>query len=288
MTVANYYGQPGTGKSTLAVGRLLEYAAKGRRVAANFACDFAPASNRPGGKLAQASLTVLPARPSLADLEALGLGWHKASDRGREDICGLLVVDEAGGWLNSRTWNAPQRQAIIDWFLHSRKRGWDVILIAQHPQLLDKAVREACVELYGRCRRMDRFKVPILGVRLPRFHFCVVRYGSGPHDIVLERHMYRGGVEHRCFESYALFDTSDELVGGVYSTLPARLTKWRGYVSPWDVWRKRLAQFVRPERSARSLRPKLAHVARLQALPPEVRTRALHQMAGRLPLGAAA
>lgn len=70
-----------------------------------------------------------------------------------------------------------------------------IVLIAQAPALLDKQVREAVVEGYARCRRTDRMKVPFMPFRFPRFHVA-----AGP--------------------------------GGPYSTLPATITKWRGYTHP--------------------------------------------------------
>jgi hypothetical protein len=227
------YGQPGTGKSTLATGIAREAAGEGRRVAANYPIDFAPASVRPNGPLARAFCHVLPSRPTLADLRALGVGWAEGEE-GREDRAGLLIVDEAGPWLSSRNWQAAERQEIIDWFLHSRKLGWDVVLIAQAPGLLDKQVREAVIEGYARCRRTDRLKVA--GVSMPRVHIAIARYGNGPNDPMIQRWIYRGQVEHRMFQSYAMFNVQGEQ--GAYCTLPPSITKWAGYESRWVALRR--------------------------------------------------
>lgn len=228
------YGQPGTGKSTLATGIAAEYAAEGKLVASNYPIDFAPVSVRPKGPTAEAFATVLPDRPKLADLQSLGMGWREG-EHGREDRSGLLVIDEAGPWLSSRQWQAEERQQIIDWFLHSRKLGWDVVLIAQAPGLLDKQVREAVIEGYARCRRMDRLKVA--GVSMPRIHIAVARYGLDQNAPVLQRWWYRGTKEHQCFQSYAMFN-SGMAPNGLYCTIPARLTKWAGYVAPFTRFRE--------------------------------------------------
>jgi len=221
------YGQPGTGKSTLATGICHEYASAGKKVATNYHVDFAPLSHRPDGVMASAFCTVIPDRPSIDDLMALGSGWHDG-EFGREDRSGLLVVDESGPWLNSRTWSAAGRGEIIDWFLHSRKRGWDIVLIAQSPSLIDKQVRDAVIEGYARCRRMDRVKVPVLGVSMPRIHVAVARYGLDQNAPVLQRWWYRGGTIHKCFQSYQVFAQGDA-VSAPYCTLPPRLTKWAGH-----------------------------------------------------------
>lgn len=232
------YGQPGTGKSTLATGIAHEYAQQGRKVATNYHVDWSPLSHRPDGMMAGQSVTVLPDRPSIDNLLCIGLGWHEG-EHGREDRAGLLVVDEAGPWLNSRTWSDKNRAEIIDWFLHSRKRGWDVVLIAQAPSLLDKQVRDAVIEGYARCRRMDRVKVPVLGVSMPRIHVAVARYGLDQNAPVLQRWWYRGGDIHKCYQSYQIFAQGDA-VTAPYSTLPPRLTKWRNALSPWLEFRRKV------------------------------------------------
>jgi hypothetical protein len=231
------YGQPGTGKSTLATGMILDNMRNGFRTVANFPVDASPAVIRPSGKISQAHVEVLPARPSFAQLQAIGSGWSDPKDIGREDRSGLLVMDEIGGWINSRNWNDKERQQIIDWFLHSRKRGWNIVFIAQHPNLVDKQVREAVVEGYARIRRTDRMKLPLIGVSLPRFHIAIHKYGMDQNSPRLNTWVYRGTTEHKCFQSYVVFDSDDDVIQGSYCTLPARITKWHGQVT-WKGFRK--------------------------------------------------
>lgn len=222
-------GWPGAGKSTVAVQHAIyRYACQGRRVVANFPIDFSPVAVRRGARLSQAAVQVIPDRPSRADLDALGVGGA------REDLAGMLVIDEAGGWLNSRTWNAHnvvdfrtgekvnERDRIIDWLTQSRKRYWDIYLIAQAPAMLDKQVREAVCECVVRIRRFDRFKV--CGVSMPRVHIAIVRYGLEAQAPVIERWFYRGTEAQRCFGSYRVFGAD----AYHYSILPADQVKWRG------------------------------------------------------------
>lgn len=270
------YGQPGTGKSTLATGIALDYMREGRRVVANYPIDPAPASTQPKGSLAHACCEVIPSRPAYDIIESLGIGWRDPNNVGREDLCGLLVIDESGPWLDSRKWNDKDRAKIIDWLLQSRKRGWDVLLIAQAPALVDKQVREAVVEAYARCRRTDRMKVPVLGVSLPRMHVAVSRYGLDQNAPVLQRWWYRGAVEHRCYQSYAVFDAENDCDHWVVP--PPILTKWADY-EPWFAPLKDWFD-VRwnPPKPKRHPKPKHRLIALLQNLPEAERLRHWHRL----------
>ena len=74
----------------------------------------------------------------------------------------LVVLDECGTWLNTREWQDKSRQNLIDWMLHSRKKGWDIILIVQDLALIDKQVRTALCEFVVICRRLDRLSMPLV------------------------------------------------------------------------------------------------------------------------------
>jgi len=214
-------GAPGAGKSTVAVQRAIwKYAAEGRRVVANFPMDFAPICGNPQSKLSRSTCYVIPDRPTREDLEGLGQGGE------HEEVAGLLIVDEAGSWLNARTWQGKDRDAIIDWLTQSRKRRWDVILIAQAAVMLDKQVREAVCETVVRIRRLDRWK--ILGVAMPRVHIAIVRYGLEQSAPVIERWIYRGIEAQQCFGSYRVFGADS----AHYSTLTAWHTKFRYFTGP--------------------------------------------------------
>ncbi len=253
------YGQPGTGKSTLATGLILDAMREGRKVVANFAVDPSPACLRPSSILSNASMVVLPSRPSYAQLFSVGLGWIDQNDHGREDKAGLLVLDEVGGWINSRSWADKERQLLIDWFLHSRKRGWDIVFIAQSPGLIDKQVREAVIEGYARIRRTDRMSVPLTSIKMPRLHIAIARYGLEQSAPRLNIWVYRGNLEHKCFQSYALFDSNTELVLGLYSTLPARITRWLGCTN----WKSYYDKKFNPRPALKQKHPLIKKIMRL-------------------------
>lgn len=192
MTVSLVAGKLGAGKTTLVATIIEEFAMSGRRIVANFPLNF--------DKFAFSyplDCTIIPTRPTSQILADLGRG----SDR--EDLPGLLVIDEGSMILNARTWNDKDRDNVIKWFAMSRKLNWDIYLIIQHPSALDKQIRELFCEIYINCMRLDRIKIPIIGKALPRLHLAVGRYGSQPGSPVTERWFYRGNKK-----LFSMYNTS--------------------------------------------------------------------------------
>lgn len=228
MAVYLVTGRLGSGKSLACVGKAVEYASKGRRVVSNFFLDLAPACFRQDSHLARCAPLIIPSRPTAADLVALGRGGPS------EHEAGLLILDECGTFLNSRQWQGSGRNALIDWFLHSRKLGWDIILICQHQAMLDKQIRDAMCEFLVTVRRLDKMSVPIISwllpIKLPQVHIAQVRYGLGPNDPTSDHWVFRGKNLYACYNTEWISDASEQ---GVYSVLPAELSKFR-YIKKHD------------------------------------------------------
>src|SRR5690349_9318508 len=117
-------GKLGAGKSLVCVGKIQDYLMAGRRVATNL--DLYLERLLPS-RARKVQCVRLPDKPTAADLELLGSG----NDTPDESQNGLIVLDELGTWLNARQWGDKERQPVIDWLLHSRKKGWDVMFIVQ-------------------------------------------------------------------------------------------------------------------------------------------------------------
>jgi hypothetical protein len=219
-------GKLGSGKSLLTVQRMIDYAAEGRRIAANFRVDFAPICTQPNSSLSKTSMMVLPPIPTSKDLLALGMGGDF------EDKAGCLVLDECAQFLNSRTWQGDDRHELINWMLHARKRCWDVFLIVQHERMLDKQIRDALAEYIVVVRRTDRMKFPFLPFKMPRLHIGTVRYGLEANAMIADRWFTRGTDPMKCYDTREIF--SDHPQGefkvqilGMYSSIPATLSKFR-------------------------------------------------------------
>jgi len=216
MGVSFVTGKLGAGKGKFAVMKLREAAVlEGRRIAGNvdlYLDHFAK-------KKAKVRYVRVPDKPTVRDLVALGHGNPESYD---EDRNGLLVLDELGTWLNSRSFQDKERSGVLDWLIHARKHGWDVLMICQNEVQIDKQAREALGETFVRCAAMHKIKIPIVGSvlelvsrklsRLPRFHIASVRFGTGGSSFVTERVMYRGDHLHSMYDTRQIFVADPEAV----------------------------------------------------------------------------
>lgn len=234
MAVYFVTGSLGSGKSLISVSKIQDKLTKGCPVATNLELRL---FNMPRvGKMAKKTRVYrLPDKPTIHDLEIIGRGNHSYD----ESLNGLLVLDECGTWLNTRTWNDKSRQPVLDWFLHARKLGWDIIFLVQNISLVDKQAREALAEHVVYCRRLDRLTIPFVGtlfslivggkMPMPKIHLGIVKYGDSQHSPVVERWLYRGT------DLYYAYDTKQQFSSfydkGVYSVLPPYLTHGRYHQS---------------------------------------------------------
>lgn len=93
---------------------------------------------------------------------------------------GLLILDECQLIFNSRKWqgNMPW----IEFFTQSRKKGWDILLVAHSIDMVDSQIRPL-IEFEARFRNLQKVRIPIMGLPLsPIPAFAIVyRYaGLGP------------------------------------------------------------------------------------------------------------
>jgi len=181
MAVYIVTGNLGSGKSLVMMGLMRDYIRAGRRVATNVNVLLENLND----SQREAQVVRTPDHPSASFLwDQLGLG---SSER-KENTFGMLCIDEVGTWLNSREWKGGDRQKVIEWFIHSRKRRWDVFLIVQSLNMIDKQVRESIAEHVVICRRLDRLPIPLVGwiiqyiglkLRMPQIHIAAIRYTGG-------------------------------------------------------------------------------------------------------------
>lgn len=272
MAVYSVEGKLGTGKTKFCVWRAQLALLEGRRVASNvdLRCEVLTPRRR-------TSYIRLPDKPTAFDLTAMGHGNPESYDEERN---GVLILDELGTWLNSRSFQDKERAHLLDWLIHARKHGWDVYLIVQDAGMIDKQVREALIEYQIRCLRGDKVKIPLIGGilclfhkrlgYLPKCHLATARVGYGTNAVVAERWMYTGHDLHAAYDTRQVFRA--DYPHGSHSAL-----------QPWDHvqplgWKTKLRDWwtVRKAAARPAHRTKLPAVqAIMDSLPPDQRIRAL-------------
>ena len=217
MTIYLVSGKLGSGKTLASVGRIRDSIQKGKRIATNLDLNLDELFPAKAGRNGQMNVMRLPDKPTVADLEAVGVG-NELLD---ENQNGLIVLDEMAAYLNAREWANKGRQWVIDWLIHSRKKGWDVIFISQHIDQIDKQIRTALVEYLVTCARMDRLKIPFIGSlvkflsgglltgKMPRVHVGTVRYGTEKNALVAERWIYRGVELYKGYDTRQVFKAAE-------------------------------------------------------------------------------
>jgi hypothetical protein len=219
--MANYSveGKLGTGKTKFCVWMAQQALYAGRRVAGNVDLNLEHLT-----PYRRSTYMRIPDKPTAFDLNAIGNG---NPDSYEEDRNGILLLDELGTWLNARSFQDKDRAALLDWFIHARKHGWDVFFIVQDANMIDKQVREALIEYQCRCLRLDKVRIPWIGRilslfherlgYLPRLHLVTSRVGYGAGAVVAERWYFRGADLHPAYDTKQIFKA--DYAHGTHSVL---------------------------------------------------------------------
>lgn len=227
-------GKKGTGKSKHAVIIIRDqYLKRARRVATNLDIDLLAMF----GPMSRNTVVRVPDKPSSFDLMAIGHGNPESMD---EDNNGALVLDEMGTWLNTRTFNDKDRAAVLDYFAHARKHGFDTWYIMQNVVQVDKQLRESFVEQTVRHTAFKKVRIPFVGGLLstlfgeragfmPNFHTAVFRIGVNPQDLVCNRATFTGKDVEKCYDTRQVFRS--DYPHGTHSVLSPWHTTGR-YMAP--------------------------------------------------------
>ena len=176
----------------------------------------------------------IPDRPTAADFYALGLG--KPADDYDEDNNGLLVLDEILTWLNVRAWNDKGRAELIEWFVHARKYGWDIIFLVQSITVVDKQLLESLMEYHVPMSNLAKINVPIIGGWGRTF-----KKNGKPFRLPVGRVMYKDLVKadrwvFRSRNLYKCYDTKQVISENYPHGAHCQLSRWWGFYLSL-VWR---------------------------------------------------
>jgi hypothetical protein len=236
-------GKLGAGKTLVAVSRIQKYLNENRRVATNLDLKLEKIINPWAQKT---TVYRLPDIPTIESFKAIGQGYDGEFQGDHKN--GLVVLDECALWLNTRSWNDKSRKALIDYFVHLRKLRWDLILIIQDIEALDKQFRDLYAEQIVYCSRLDRYKIPYIGglinfmaagrVPMPRVHIGAVYYNLGVgKQSHIENWVYRGNALMDGYNTEQGFNTSDS--PEFYQYLPPN-TVFGRYVTKTQLLKTRL------------------------------------------------
>jgi hypothetical protein len=238
-------GKLGAGKTLVAVSRIQKYLNANRRVATNLDLKL---ENLISIHAKKTECFRLPDVPTLESLEGIGLGYDGAFIGDERN--GLVVMDECAKWLNSRDWNDKSRKALINYFVHLRKKRWDLILIIQDINALDKQFRDLYCEHVVYCSRSDRYGIPFIGpvlklfwgekIPLPRVHIGNVYYCIGTKENHVENWIYRGNSIMEAYDTEQGFNESTSPM--LYQYLPPYLISGR-YQQKYDELKKVIKSF---------------------------------------------
>lgn len=222
--IAVVEGPPGAGKSYYAVRKVAQALLAGKIVATNveLADDLGEqlARRNPWRRISKArtSAKAKEIRSRLWQTDSLD-ELFRLRLAGRGESRGVMVLDEAHSWMNARSWGKEDREAIVKWFTRHRKLGWDVYLISQDAEMIDKQVR-GLAEYVVALRNLRKAKVhgiPVSPVNL----FVAVWRWHAIGSTVVKREAYMLGADRRLYDTYQLlFGDDDDADGHIW--LPRR------------------------------------------------------------------
>lgn len=285
-------GKKRSGKGLFCAGLIRDALLTGRRVATNM--DIHVDKMLP--VLSRATLIRLPDCPTAEDMECIGRGYEGDEiDDGRN---GIIVLDEASKYFNTRQWGDKSRQPLLDWLIHSGKLRWDVYYQMQGLSQIDKQLRETQVEYHVSVKRTDRWPIPFitpaakligLNVRFPKMHMGIYRHGVQADAMLVDRKFYRAEDLYSAYDTEQVYlDRDHPDACGIHTVLspwhvkgrhlpwiPSELQR-RIYAIIGRDWTKDPRQTPAPKPE---LKPKLPLVQLLAKLPPEQAIRHWHRLA---------
>lgn len=198
MSIYLYTGTPGSGKSIHMAKNLFWQIKMKRPAVANFEINNSMFADGGSSFVFMENDELRPDR-----LEKIARD-HFEREPFREGAI-KLYIDEAQIKFNSRDWR--NNAEWIKFFTQHRKMGYDVVMVAQHHEMLDKQIRTIVeyevhhrkvnnVGLFGRCVGILSFGHPVI-VAVTTWYGQKMRLGS--------EWMLGTGRDYKLYDSYKLF-----------------------------------------------------------------------------------
>lgn len=207
--IALVTGPPGSGKSYYAVRKAVDSLERGKFVITNV-----PMTPDWQDKVADHHPLrwVIPGRRRKLKAQWRGRLMHIGDDfsalrrirmKGSKEGRGVVVLDEAHVWMNSRLWRDDDRLDIVNWFSMHRKLGFDVYLITQDANNIDRQVR-ALFEYHVHLRNLRMMKVagvPVSPINL----FLAIWKWHAAKGAVVKREAYRLNWTKKLYDTMGMY-----------------------------------------------------------------------------------
>lgn len=240
-------GPVGASKTSTAVSLMVPYLNEGRPVATNI--DVFPERLYGLNEIGKAMPIIrIPDEPRAEDLENLGIAFDVATYGHNTNLNGALFIDEIGFSMNCRDWNKAGRAELIRWFRLVRKRHWNLFLLIQDIDAVDKQIFESLCRSIGWCHTSDTLMdstpnffllillfIPKILFRLfckfvlqtPRLHFCTFYAGKSiSAGIKQETHTFTASI-YDGYNTDQEFDNGHEQIRLPVYDAKTRQTVWR-------------------------------------------------------------
>jgi len=212
-------GALGSGKGLAGISQIRDYIINGSRIAGNIDINLDKLCSKVNSKV---TYTRIPDKPTLFDLQCLGSG----NDTYDPYQNGLLVLDELATWFNARNWQQKGRKELIDWFVHARKLGWDIIFMVQSITVLDNQLLDSLMDYHVEMMDLSKINIPFIGrwwrnispsnrpLTFPKIHRGIVKYKN---LVVADKWTFRARDLYDAYNTKQVFD--DNYPHGAHSLL---------------------------------------------------------------------
>lgn len=202
--ISLYNGTPGSGKSLHLASVIRDYVKyKNKWVVTNVPINVGNIKGRKRGKYIY--LDDIEMTPD--SLQSISNSYF--SDKPLKEGCILLIIDECQLMFNAREWNKPGRSDWLKFFTLHRHLGYDIILVCQFDQMIDKQIR-SLVEYQFQHRKLLNmgWRGYILFFISFGRRFCVVKYWYPMKDKISTQLLYCNKSLFKLYDTYMLFDDS--------------------------------------------------------------------------------
>lgn len=203
--ISLYTGTPGSGKSLHVAKEIYECLRYGKNVIANFPFDDSHVKyfrDRRGYFFYVPNEQLLAS--GIEGLQGFALNFHKVQPDGRvPEGQTVIVIDEAQLLFNARTWSGSERQKWTGFFSVHRHLGFDVILLTQLDEFVDRQIRGQ-VEHEFVHRKVSNYKMfgALLGLFCHGALFLVIKKWYLNNEVI-EKQFFIGRKKW-----YSLYNTS--------------------------------------------------------------------------------